>query len=168
MRNPTNWKPPADLIASVNPEEFKFCFELMNAAYSGQMPTRNPAQLGISIRDENSDAVTGYVLADIPMNRAMLAVREHFRETRSEEKQCEFQAMSFRLLCFGDFIRGCSKSRDARLTPFVQITDGYLSGIDDALIEAAAVVTVRKNGFAHKEMFIKATELQKQANIPSK
>lgn len=152
------WTPPPNFSAPVDPEEFRFCCGLMNAAYSGQMPV-NPTKGTISIEDEESDEIHEIRFTDTPFNRAMHAVRAHYWETRLEEQQGEFMSMMHRLNCFGDFVRLCMQQNDARIAPFVQLKDGELSGIDDALLEAAATVKVGKKGFARKEMFAKAREL---------
>jgi hypothetical protein len=148
------WKPPPLMTAPVDPEEFKFCCALMSAAYSGQMPTECPTKQVVNIED-----VGEVSFADVPINRAMLAVRDHFRQTRPEDRQDEFTVMAVRIECFGDFLRLCMKDKDLRIEQFVEMQDGEVTSINDELVEAAATVKIGDCGFSRDELFAKATEL---------
>ncbi len=153
-KSPKGWTPPPAIAAPVDPEEFKFCCALMSAGYSGQMPTENPTKQVVNIEEVGAVSLT-----DIPMNRAMLAVRDHFRETRSEERWSEFIPMSFRLMALADFVQLCMKKKDPRFEKFVEVQDEEVMGISDALLEAAATVSIGRRGFSRDELFAKATEL---------
>src|ERR1700674_1198062 len=72
-----HWEPPPEYFSPVNPEEFKFCAALMIAASSGQMPTPSPTKSRFLLEDQEIS------FTDIPFNRGVLALREHFRETRN-------------------------------------------------------------------------------------
>ena len=124
----------------VNPDEFSFCFALMNAAYSGRMITANPEQYGFRVKDEQD--VTGYCMKDIPYNRAMMTVREHF-----EDRSKDFMATSFRLTCLTDFLIAFSKGMDARKEKYFQYENGKPDAVHEALIRAAATAEVNENGF---------------------
>ena len=148
------WKPPPAMTVPVDPEEFKFCCALMSAAYSGQMPTECPTKQVMNIED-----VGELSFADVPINRAMLAVRDHFRQTRPDDRQDEFMAMAFRIECFGDFLRLCMKDKDLRIEQFVELQDGEVTSINEELVEAAAMVKIGDCGFSREELFAKAIQL---------
>lgn len=143
------------MTAPVDPEEFKFCCALMNAGYSCRMPSAKPTGT-VLIADENSEVTQAISFTDTPYNRAMHAVRAHYWDTRPEERQDEFMPMAWRLMSFGEFVRRCLEKKAPKIAPFVEMKDGELSGIADALLEAAAVVTVRARGFSQREMFAEA------------
>jgi hypothetical protein len=148
------WKPSPSMSAPVDPEEFKFCCALMSAAYSGQMPTEPPSKQVVNIEELGEVS-----FADVPINRAMLAVKDHFRQTRPEDRQDEFMAMAFRIECFGDFLRLCIEDKDLRMEPFVEMQDGELVDIREELVEAAATVKIGDCGFSRDELIAKAGEL---------
>jgi hypothetical protein len=145
---------PPSMTAPVDPEEFKFCCALMSAAYSGQMPTECPTKQVVKIKE-----VGEVSFADVPINRAMLAVRDHFRQTRPEDRQDEFMAMAFRIECFGDFLRLCMEDKDLRIEAFVEKQDGEVVSVKEELLEAAATVKIGDSGLFRDELFAKATEL---------
>jgi hypothetical protein len=126
----------------------------MSAAYSGQMPTECPTKQVVNIEELGEIS-----LSDVPINRAMLAVRDHYRQTRPEERQDEFAAMAFRIECFGDFLRLCMEEKDLRIEQFVELQDGEVTSINEELVEAAAMVKIGDCGFSSEELFAKATEL---------
>jgi hypothetical protein len=148
------WIPLPSMTAPVDPEEFKFCCALMSAAYSGRMPTECPATEVVNIEELGEIS-----LSDVPINRAMMAVKDHFRQTRPEERQDEFMPMAFRLECFGDFLRLCMKDKDPRIEQFVEMQDGEVTSLNEELIEAAASVTIGDCGLSRDEMFAKAIRL---------
>ena len=151
------WILPPSMTVPVDPEEFKFCCALMSAAYSGQMPTECPTKQVVSIED-----VGEVSFADVPINRAMLAVRDHYRQTRPEERQDEFAAMAFRIECFGDFLRLCMKDKDLRIEQFVEMQDGDVTSINEELVEAAATAKIGDCGFSRDELFAKAIQLMQR------
>ena len=153
-KNRNGWMAPPSMTAPVDPEEFKFCCALMSAAYSGQMPTECPTKQVVNIED-----VGEVSFADVPINRAMLAVKDHFRQTRPEDRQDEFMAMAFRIECVGDFLRLCMEDKDLRIEPFVEMQDGEVASIKEELVEAAATLKIGDCGFSRDELFAKATEL---------
>ena len=151
------WIPPPSMTMPVDPEEFKFCCALMSAAYSGQMPTEPPSKQVVNIEDMGE-----VTFADVPINRAMLAVRDHFRQTRPEERQGEFMAMAFRIECLGDFLRLCMEEKDLRIEQFVELQDGEVTSLNEELVEAAAMVKIGDCGFSRDELFAKAIQLMQR------
>ena len=151
------WIPPSSMTVPVDPEEFKFCCALMSAAYSGQMPTEPPTKQVVNIEDLGEVS-----FADVPINRAILAVRDHFRQTRTEEHQDEFMPMAFRIECFGDFLRLCMKDKDLRIEQFVEMQDGDVTCINEELVEAAATAKIGDCGFSRDELFAKAIQLMQR------
>lgn len=152
------WTPRPEMTAPVDPQEFKFCCALMNAGYSGQMPTDSPSKQSVDI-----EGVGVVSFTDIPMNRAMLAVKDHFRETRKGKGQDEFIPMAFRLMCFSDFLRLCLKRKEPRLERFVQRGDGgKIIGVEETLLEAVATAKIGQGGFSPKEVFAKTAQLMNE------
>jgi hypothetical protein len=122
------------------------------------MPTDSPTKQSVDI-----EGVGVVSFADIPMNRAMLAVRDHFRETRKGKGQDEFIPMAFRLMCFTDFLRLCQKKKEPRLERFVQRGDGgEIIGVEGMLLEAVATVKIGQGGFSPKEVFARTAQLTKE------
>src|SRR5258708_28884978 len=68
------WEPPPGLFAPSDPEEFKFCFALMNAAGEGKMSVQRPEPLMIEGLGEVS-------LSNTPTNRGLFAMTKHLRQT---------------------------------------------------------------------------------------
>jgi hypothetical protein len=81
-RDNEDWKLPPKFRASVNPQEFRFCLELGNAAGSQKMPMVSPENKLINFREENGD-VTRTVIKDTPLARAMIAISDHVKDCDS-------------------------------------------------------------------------------------
>lgn len=156
-RKQEKWEPPPEVFAPVDPQEFKFCASLMDAAWSGKMPTPSPTKSGLNIQGIGEIRFT-----DTRFNRGLLAVRRHFRETREEpldEGRREFIALGNRLITFGMFVSGCLKKKDPRIERYVQNESGGALLIHEALIEAAATAKIGKNGFDSDSFFAIADRL---------
>jgi len=67
---------PADVVQFVG-DDFLFAAQLGNAAWSFRMPMDSPAKFGFTIGREDGSSER-FQLADNPLNRFGLAVREHF------------------------------------------------------------------------------------------
>ena len=76
-RQKDSLKAPANLLAPVDIEEFKFCFRLAEAAYDGRMPSARPTATFI-LKDEV------FHFAEVPHNRVLMAIATHFKETRGD------------------------------------------------------------------------------------
>jgi hypothetical protein len=64
-------------VPPVEPDEFMFAFALANAAASFKMPVENPAKRGLDVVYEDGVA-TNIPLSDRPINRASVAIAQHF------------------------------------------------------------------------------------------
>jgi hypothetical protein len=156
MRKRSGWSPPPEFLAPVDPEEFKFCFFLMEAAGSGRMATPNPNQSKVSFED------TVYAFTDLPFNRAMLAVSKHFKETRGGDPETRFPAfaaMCHRLMALTDLIRDCLEKKERRFEKFIQEAQSRGIEIQEAFIEAGASAEMGKKGFKRNSILQIADKL---------
>jgi hypothetical protein len=76
-------------------DQFAFAWDTAVAAGHLTMPVRNPETYHMNVELEDGD-VREYVPRDMPLNRAALAVREHFAEDR--ESFFNFMTRFFALL----------------------------------------------------------------------
>jgi hypothetical protein len=143
------WVPPAEWLAPVDPEQFKFCFTLMGAAASGAMVTPTPRPLLI-------EGVGEVSLKNIPLNRGMLAVSKHLQDVYPHppgEMPSQIHATMFRLMSFGDFLRDCLKRGHPRSKQLI-IAQNDGAEIHEALIEAGATAPIdHEEGFAADSLF---------------
>src|SRR5271157_6607861 len=84
---------PRQFRVPIDPEEFKFCLLLGDAAGRQKMPMKSPAECTITIGDDDGSSQT-YRFADLPMTRAMMAITQHFRELDLPEDQRFGRVMS--------------------------------------------------------------------------
>ena len=141
------------MLAPVNAEEFCFCVALMDAAASGKMPTRSPSERKIPLKDGE------LAFKDIPINRAMLAVGDHFHATHKNAEPSEFMSLTFRLMEMNRFISTRFDRHDPRLRPLIQIEDGRISGLHPALVESFASADIGARGFKANSVFATASNL---------
>jgi hypothetical protein len=137
--------PPAEWLAPVDPEQFKFCFTMMGAASSGAMVTPRPRPLLIEGFGELS-------LRNTPFNRGMLAVSKHLRDdyphSAGDEMPSQIHAIMFRLTALGDFPCDCFKGKHPHSEQFI-LPQKEGADIHGALIEAGAIAKIdRKKGFS--------------------
>lgn len=151
-RQPQKWEPPSEWFAASEPEEFKFCFALMIAAMSGQMPMARPKPLYI-------DGKGGYVAKNTAFNRGMLAVIAHWHEAHprssDEDVQPEFHALSIRLMELAKFINKCLDEKDSRIERYVKRESANQGTLDlaEPLIEAGATAKFTEQGFDAESLF---------------
>lgn len=148
------WNPPPEFLAPTDPEEFKFAFCLMDAAYSGKMPIPNPTQRGVVIEKALIP------LTDIPFNRAIIALYEHF----AEKSQSQFTALAYRLTSFHGFLGRCLAKKDPRIEKYFHRENGAVVGIREVLIKAAATVEIGRRGFVRDSIFATAEKLLEGKN----
>ena len=105
---------------AVDPEEFLFCFQIMLAAYDGSMATPNPEKGGL-ILIEDTGEVIGFT--DIPINRALFAVKDHFIQTRKTREAAQDDAFPYlvRLLNQRELIAEyVYEKKDPRVLAYIQ------------------------------------------------
>lgn len=114
-------------LAPVEPEELMFALALGDAAATLKAPVENPSLQGINFVDEKTAQVMRLSLTDRPINRAALAVRDHFKGDK-------FVSIMMRLFALFDVVehklvqRWVRKSQDRR---------GH--EIAESLVHAAAI-----------------------------
>jgi hypothetical protein len=163
-KNSKRWSPPPEWLGPVDPEQFKFCVNLMGAASSGAMVTPRPSPIPIEGVGEVSFTNTGF-------NRGMLAVSRHLHEVYPHEAgdiPPQVRATMFRLTLFGDFLAECFEGKHPGSKQFVKRQDDESAEIHDALIEAAATAKL-SNGkkFLPDSIFSIAKELIRQESAVS-
>ncbi len=67
-----------DQLGPMDRDQFFFAFQIANSAGALSMPVNNPEQFGINLVDEEEESVKEIRFTDIPINRALLAVKKHF------------------------------------------------------------------------------------------
>jgi hypothetical protein len=130
----------------VDPEDFAFALRLGVAAASYQMPMERPANFHFRLKTNDED-VQSFRLADIPMNRSGLAIREHCAE--DSEK---FKAIMMRQFALMRILRA------NRMKPWVREEGGERS-IHPAVVEAAAVMPLDSDGAFQVQPFIERVSL---------
>ncbi len=69
---------PKRFRAPIDPDEFKFCLLLGDAAGRNKMPMESPAERTITLEDTDGSTTT-YRIADLPITRFMMAITQHYR-----------------------------------------------------------------------------------------
>lgn len=123
-----DWRAEFQRIAKVHidPDVFTFCSNIYHHAARLTMPVENPAAKTLFV-----DGDKGYALADIPLNRGMLAVMKELREQGHPEDVKH--AVAMRLMHFGEIFG------KEELQPFLKEGDapGYMM-VSEALVKACA------------------------------
>jgi hypothetical protein len=123
-----DWRAEFERLAKVriDPEIFVFCSNVYHHAARLNMPVENPAAKPLFV-----DAGKEYALADIPLNRGMLAVVKELREQGYSDDVKH--AVTMRLMHFGEIF-----GKD-ELEPFQRKCDRTdVVEVSDALVKACA------------------------------
>ncbi len=135
----------------VEPEELMFALALGDAAATLKTPVENPGLKGVNLVDEQSGQLTRISFADRPLNRAMLAVREHFKDDK-------FMSVMLRLFALFEISKHKAVQEWVRETP-----KGEGIEIADALVYAAARASLSKKlKLNAREMVRLAKEFEKK------
>ncbi len=151
----SQWKPPKEWLAPIDPEEFKFCFALMGAGASGKMSIPKPRPL----------LIEGYgevLMNNTPLNRGMLAVSKHLHEAyphAAGEGPWQVKAIPFRLMIFGDFLADCFRGKHPKFEQFLKRNEDTSVDISEALIEAGSRADLGQKGFVVNSLFAIAQKL---------
>jgi hypothetical protein len=139
-------------LRRVNPvtrEELGFAVAVGGAAASYKMPTPSPTKFGLALT-ENDGTVMNIRFTDIPLNRGMLAIREHCGGDPSK-----FFSLAFRLFALGSILRR------KEIAPWIR--RNVSPGVDEvhpAVIEAAATLPLNSRGhFDARTFFQKVKEV---------
>jgi hypothetical protein len=124
-----------DKIGPVDPERFHQALGIYQAALAAKAPEVRPGE-------SSSNAIEKDGSAKFPGNRAILAVKQEFPDTK------EFQSLSLRLQRFAEVVG------DRKLIKWgmVQHSEGGLE-VHDAVINALAKAPFRKSGVLDKPAF---------------
>lgn len=128
---PVTPQEPFPQTGPVDPEEFMFAMQLGCAAYSGQMPTRNPRTYGLNFAEEDG-TIQRIAFTDIPLNRAALAIGNH---CASDKKK--FVAIMLRYFAFLDLWKREDMKAWVKDEP-----DGKHILLHGAVLEAAATMPI--------------------------
>lgn len=125
-----------------DPKEFAYVFDLAMHASMRKVDVNKPSKQGFSIVEEDG-SIHEYRLGDTPMNRAILAVRDHF----SGEQKKSYSAM-LRIFALTDLMNSNALSQWTRETE-----EGR--EIHNAVLDAAATVNLTKKGKFPRDKFLK-------------
>ncbi|MGB9114257.1 hypothetical protein [Bradyrhizobium sp.] len=144
-------------VRPVDPERFHLALGLYQAALATESPQANASESSPT-PVEKVGAATAAPSADIPANRAILAVKKEFPDTG------EFQSLSLRLQRFSEVIG------DKKLIKWgmVHHSEGGIE-VHDAVINALATAPFRKSGVLDKpafHMLVKAEYAKLEASSP--
>ena|SRR5438128_8776350 len=121
-RKRKRWKPDPAWLAPVDPEQFMFCVELMEAARSGKMSVTRPKPLLL----EDKGEVSEITFTDTSFNRGILAVGKHLHDVFPHKSDGhtppQYYAMLNRVIAFEDFLaRKIHDFRNTKGLAMVQI-----------------------------------------------
>jgi hypothetical protein len=66
-----------EFLEPVDPEQFGFAIQIASAAHAFRMPMESPSTQGVNIEMGDGE-IKRLVFTDIPINRAFMAMRDHF------------------------------------------------------------------------------------------
>jgi hypothetical protein len=138
--------PPVDC------EELIRAVEVINRAGRGEIATPDPGRFGVNLVQADG-SVVGLRFTDLPINRAVFAVRDQFQEDD------QWQNLLYRYFAL------CAAIKDwqADLAPWLQ-RDVRATLLHRAILEAAAVAPVTRNvTFRRKPFLGKIAEYYAQA-----
>ena len=85
-------------IVEIDPEEMMFAVQLAQAAAGRRYHVGNPGAVPIIIEDEELGRTTEIRLTDDPMNRAGLAIAQHFEGDSEKAFSCMMRMLAFEKL----------------------------------------------------------------------
>ena len=141
-------QPRPENIKPVDPEQFGFAMQLGSAAASYRMPMESPTKQGLNI--EMSDGtVQRLAFTDIPMNRAAMAIRDHFAPDMETARAAMMRWMALIR------ISSSEKMTRWRRRP---ADDSDNIEIYAAVFDAAATVPLTDTGDFDEELFFRKVE----------
>ena len=134
-------------IQAVDVDDFIFAYSLGAAAASYRMPMESPAESGFTLT--NGKETREFRLTDIPLNRAVLAIRDH-----CEGDTVRFMAIMQRIFAFTKL------QDDERLSRWTRKSDKDPDRMEihGAVLEVAATLPLERNGRFDEDAFFKAVE----------
>jgi hypothetical protein len=151
-RDSEDWKLPLKFRKPVNPQEFRFCLDLGNAAASQKMPMASPESKAINFREKNGD-LTQIVIKDTPLTRVMMAISDHVKDCGGDDSDNFAKQVSihFRMQAMGKIIEhpGAEAwSRDL----------GAGREIHEAVVEAASTAELNSDAEFEPNSFFELVE----------
>jgi hypothetical protein len=150
-----SWSLPLRFRAPIDPAEFRFCLELGAAAASQKMPMVNPESCEpILLQEENGDT-TSILLKNTPINRAFLAIAQHFRSSAwsatDESDGCaRFTSVHLRFRAIANVMKHPLAKNWRR---------GFNGeGTHEAVVDAAATAELNGNGEFDPKQFFELVE----------
>jgi hypothetical protein len=141
LRSPEKTKP-------VDPEHFGFAMQLASAASSYRMPMESPAKQKIML--EMPDGKLQEIrFTDIPMNRAAMAIRDHFAPDMEAARSAMMRWMALVRLASHPSMRKWER-RSGENQEWIEI--------HNAVFDAAALLPLNKNGDFNVKAFFKKVE----------
>lgn len=140
-------------------EEFSYVFDLAMHASMVKLAARNPSDKSMLL--ENSDgSVVRLRPTDIPINRAAMAVVEHYRNDHSK-----YYSMMFRLFALMEILEDKALDRWRREDKDIP----EIREIHRAVIDAAATFPLTKRGRFSRPKFLKEVErIASEMDAPQK
>jgi hypothetical protein len=135
--------PQSKDIGPVTREELAFAVDLTDAATSHQMPMRSPADFRLLLEDDGE--VQEVQFADAPINRAVLALAEHFKGDSQQ-----YYRVSFRMFALWRIMR--SKEVQTRLQSKDRVA------VFGAIVEVAAAFPLSPGIRFRKEPFLQRVD----------
>jgi hypothetical protein len=134
----------------LDPKEFAFLVQVAQAAGTMRTPVTNPEQFGFNLVSEDGET-TGIRFTDHPVNRAMLAVKEHYGEDRDRAV-----AAMMRLMAFWVIYRTVECDRWKKKDP----EDVGFTLLHDSVMDVAATMPLNGDGhFDVPRFFAKVAEV---------
>lgn len=137
--------PPFEEMPPIDPDVFIVAVNFAMNAASGNAITDDPTKAGINLVEENG-SVSELRFTDIPMNRAMLALKERFAGDSAM-----FSSAATRMFALGKVLE------DPRLSKWIKHGDDS-DEVHEAVIETAATIRLDANGEFPLDKFILQVE----------
>lgn len=137
------WQFPALDVA-----KFKFAFAHVSAAAALKAPVENPENIEFGWLEEDTGDVTTYRLSDNPMNRLMIALKDHF------EPGPEYMSAAMRFNAFGELYQ------DGALDDYIRDDPGDPDAMEvhEAVLEVTATFPFNADLEFDRESLLKAIQ----------
>jgi len=155
---------PRQFRVPIDPDEFKFCLLLGDAAGRQKMPMESPAARTITLEDTDGSTTT-YRFADLPITRFMMAITQHYRELGlpDDERFSRVASVHNRIDAMIHVLR------HPRGKPWVRVCEPCgrnkgETGIHDAVLHVAAGADLSSSGRFNPRSFYDLVEQIAESN----
>jgi hypothetical protein len=155
-RNLRPLKKPNECIP-ISSDDFAFAFEIAMKGVGKEILIRDPTSMGLTILDDEAGQSTEIRFTDMPMTRALIALKEHFGDNPDI-----YQSMVWRIFGLLRILRDPDLSYWMKPDP--DDSDALL--VHKALLDAAAILRLSEEGQFQKETLIGEAELIKFRDYP--